>query len=402
MDPIEELLTRGVANIIPGKSQLKKALKSKKLKVYLGIDPTATRLHLGHAVPLRKLQAIANLGHHVTFLIGDFTTRVGDTSDKESERPILTPEEIEHNWQTYKQQASKLLDFKQIEIKHNSQWLSRLNFGEVIKLCQQFSLNDFISRELIKKRLNSGKKVSLQEVLYPIMQGYDHWHMDTDLQIGATEQTFNMQAGRHLQKLYRHKETFIMTLDILEGTDGRRMSKTWGNAIWLEDPPNEIYGKVMSLKDDLITQYFTLATNVPLNQVNKLKSQLKSQPMQLKKQLAYQITLELHNQSAADAAQEEFEKTVQSSELPSDIPATQAPIKTFNSLASVSHALKESIESAGLPSLSASQIRRRIQQHAVTLIRNNQTLSLTDPLSKPQLQSGDIIKYGKRDYVKLK
>src|SRR3989344_706007 len=265
---IESLLTRGVENIIPNKEDLERLLYSdRKLNVYLGIDPTATKIHLGHAFPLRKLQILADLGHNVTFLIGDFTTKVGDTSDKDSERPVLTDEQITENFQTYKRQAAKLLDFTKVQVHHNSEWLSKLNFGDVLKLTQSFSLNDFISRELIKKRLTEGKRVSLPEVLYPIMQGYDSYILDTDIQLGGTDQTFNMQAGRTLVKNLRNKESYVITNGFLPGTDGRKMSKSWGNAIWVEDTPEEMFGKVMSIKDDLIIQYFTLATNLPISQI---------------------------------------------------------------------------------------------------------------------------------------
>jgi tyrosyl-tRNA synthetase len=181
---MDELLKRGVANIIPGKNELEKALKSGKLlNVYLGIDPTATKIHLGHAMPLRKLQEFADLGHHVTFLIGDFTALIGDTSDKDSERPALTSEEIEENFQTYKSQAEKLLDFSKIEVKRNSEWLGKLKFEEIVKLTQEFSAGDFIGRELIKKRLSENKRVGLHELLYPVMQGYDSYFSDTDVDI---------------------------------------------------------------------------------------------------------------------------------------------------------------------------------------------------------------------------
>ena len=229
MDKIQETLTRGVANIIPGKEELEKILRSgKKLNVYLGIDPTATKIHLGHAIPLRKLQAFAELGHNVIFLIGDFTALIGDTSDKDSERPSLTSEQIEQNFKDYKKQAEKILDFSKVQIKHNSQWLKNLSFTETIRLTHHFSLGDFISRELIKKRLTEGKKVGLHEVLYPVMQGYDSYIMDTDLQLGGTDQTFNMQAGRTLQKNLRNKESFVLSNIFLTGTDGLKMSKTGG------------------------------------------------------------------------------------------------------------------------------------------------------------------------------
>lgn len=321
MDKIEELLTRGVSNIIPGKKELEKVLRSgKKLNIYLGIDPTATKIHLGHAVNLRKLQLFVELGHNVSFLIGDFTTKVGDSSDKESERPILTDEEIEKNWQTYKQQASKILDFSKAKVVHNSEWLSKLNFADIIKLCQQFTLNDYISREIMKKKLESGVSIRLDEVLYPIMQGYDSYFMDTDIQVGAADQTFNMQAGRSLQKKLRNKESFVLVNQYLTGTDGRKMSKSWGNAIWLDDSPNDIYGKIMSIKDELIPEYFLLATKLPVPDV--------SDPMLAKKQLAFQIVTELHSDKDAREAQEYFENTFQKKQTPEDIKPSVSP--SFN------------------------------------------------------------------------
>jgi len=324
MDVIEDLLTRGVANIIPRKTDLVEVLKSgRKLNVYLGIDPTSTHIHLGNAVPLRKLQIFADLGHHVTFLIGDFTTLIGDTSDKDSERPVLTSEQIETNFQTYKQQASKLVDFSKITVRHNSEWLSKLGYAEIIKIARHFSLNDFISRELIKKRLEAGRSVSLPETLYPVIQGYDSYFMDTDIQLGGTDQTFNMQAGRTLQKVLRHKESFVLANVFLEGTDGRKMSKSWGNAIWLDDSPNDMYGKVMTVRDNLIEQYFNLATNVSQDIINEISSRLNSgeNPMHLKKELAFTITSELHGPEAASSAQSNFESTIQSGQLPDDLPS---------------------------------------------------------------------------------
>lgn len=322
MDKIDELLTRGVENIIPGKAELEKVLRSgKQLNVYLGIDPTATRIHIGHAVTLRKLQAFVELEHKVTFLIGDFTALIGDTSDKDSERPVLTYEQIQENFKSYKSQAEKILDFSKCAQKFNSEWLNKLNFPEIVKLCQHFSAGDFVGRELIKKRLTEGKKVGLHELLYPVMQGYDSFIMDTDLQIGGTDQTFNMQAGRTLQKDLRKKESFVLATGFLEGTDGRKMSKSWGNAIWIEDTPEEMFGKVMSLKDELIIPYFTLATNLPMEEVNEKGKRLKSgeNPMVLKKELAIQIVSELHSPDDAKKAREEFEQTFQKGKVTPDM-----------------------------------------------------------------------------------
>ena len=322
MDKIDEILTRATANIIPGKSELEKLLNSgKKLNVYLGIDPTSTKIHLGHTVGLRKLQQFAALGHNVTFVIGDFTALIGDTSDKDSERPSLSKEEIEENFKTYKKQAQKLLDFSKVKIRYNSEWLKKLTFEDILKLTQHFSVGDFVGRELVRKRLKDNKRVGLHEFLYPVMQGYDSFMLKTDLQIGGTDQTFNMQAGRTLIKDLEKRDSFILTTQILEGVDGRKMSKSYGNAIWLDDPANDMYRKVMSITDELILTYFLLATNLTIEEIKKFEERLKKKenPINIKKDLAFQIVKELQGEKAAVDSQKEFEKTVQKKELPTEI-----------------------------------------------------------------------------------
>ena len=384
MDKIDELLTRGVANIIPGRAGLDKVLRSgKKLNVYLGIDPTATHIHLGHAVPLRKLQVLVELGHHVTFLIGDFTALIGDTSDKDFERPRLSKLQIEENFQTYKAQAEKILDFSKVTLAHNSDWLKKLQAEDFLKLADQFSLNDFISRELIKKRLDSGASVRLPEVLYPLLQGYDSFHLDTDIQVGGTDQTFNMQAGRTLLKVWSRKESFIIANPFLTGTDGRKMSKSWGNAIWLDDSPNDVFGKTMSIKDELIPEYFLLATSLPISNFELQISN--SGPMQAKKLLAHQIVLELHGKSAAEAAQKHFESTVQAGELPTNIP--EISVKSKN--------IVDVLVESGLAS-SKSEAKRLIDQKGVKV--NNEVVTPISYLLTPD----SIVSVGNRKFVKIK
>jgi tyrosyl-tRNA synthetase len=385
---VEDILNRGVANIIPGKKELQEALTSgKKLNIYLGIDPTATRIHLGNAVPLRKLQKFVDLGHNVTFLIGDFTALIGDTSDKESERPSLNLKQIKKNFITYKKQAKKILNFDKVSLKHNSSWLSKLSFEEIVKLAQNFSVGDFVGRELITKRLKQNKRVGLHELLYPIMQGYDSYYMDTDIQLGGTDQTFNMQAGRTLQKKLNNKESFIIANEFLDGTDGRKMSKTWNNGIWLEDKPNNMYGKVMSLRDDLIIQYFTLATQTPLSQIKVIGESLKDKsvnPMDIKKKLAHTIVSELHSIKEADEAQKEFENVHQKGNLPQDM--IEFPIKTDTLISEIALNTKSVT--------STSEIKRLIYQGGVSL--NNQKVTDFNTLVKP----GSIIKIGKRHFIK--
>lgn len=390
MDQIDETLTRGVENIIPGKVQLEKLLRSgKKLSIYLGIDPTATRIHLGNAVAIRKLQSFVSLGHHVHFLIGDFTALVGDTSDKESERPILSSGQIQENFQDYKKQAEKLLDFSKVKIVHNGDWLAKMGPEDFIRLFQQFSLNDFIGRELIKKRLAAGGSIRLDETVYPLLQGFDSYHLNTDIQIGGADQTFNMQAGRKLQKEFRSKESFVLVTGYLEGTDGRKMSKSWGNAIWLDDTPDEIFGKVMSVNDDLIITYFTLATSLPIEQINQISQELSSgkNPMLAKKTLAHRIVKELHSESEADKAERQFELAFQTKDLKnSDMPEIKTPKTAINP--------EDLVAEFGY--LTKTEAKRLLHQNAVEL--NGQ---LVEKGSAIKIQSGDILKIGKKKFLKF-
>lgn len=391
MDKIAELLTRGVENIIPSREQLKKLLLSgKKLNIYLGIDPTSTKIHLGHAVPLRKIQAFAELGHHVTFLIGDFTALVGDTSDKESERPSLSSDQIHQNFQTYKKQAEKFVDFGKVKVKFNSEWLSKLKFADLIKLCQHYSAGDFVGRELIKKRLAESKHVGLHELLYPVMQGFDSYQLDTDIQVGGTDQTFNMQAGRILQKNLRNKESFVLANGFLTGTDGRKMSKTWNNGIWIEDLPNDVYGKIMSLKDDLIGEYFLLATNLPMEKVKEAEKRLANgeNPINLKKELASEIVKELYNEKEAQKAKEYFERTIQNKETPEDMLIFHPSANVLSSLATVVEA-----------GFAASNSQGKILIKQGGFYFNNERVN--DPSAKLNLKNGDIIRKGTDEYRKV-
>ncbi len=382
-----DILTRGVENIIPDKAKLQTLLESgKKLNIYLGIDPTATQIHIGHAVPLRKLQAFAEAGHHVTFLIGDFTALIGDTSDKDTERPVLTSEQIQANFALYKKQAEKIIDFSLVKVVHNSEWLSKLTFVDIVKLTQHFSAGTFVSRELIKKRLEAKKHVGLHELLYPVMQGYDSYFMDTDIQLGGTDQTFNMQAGRTLQRDLREKESYIIANGFLEGTDGRKMSKSWGNAIWLSDEPNDMYGKVMSLKDELIINYFTLATNRTVEEIAVIAGKLESgeNPINIKKSLAHQIVSELHSVEHANEAQVFFERSVQQGEI---IEPTPLPVRPEQTILDLIVTAK--------PDLSKSDIRRLVEQGGIEL----DGVKITD--ANHVVEAGKILKVGKRNYYSL-
>lgn len=281
------------------------------------------------------------------------------------------------------------MDFSKVEVKNNSEWLSKLTFTEIVRLCQHFSFGDFASRELIKKRLADGKKVGLHEALYPVMQGYDSYVLKTDIQLGGTDQTFNMQAGRTLIKDLEDRESFVMTNEFLTGTDGRKMSKSWGNAIWLDDSPSDMYGKVMSIKDNLILEYFRLGTNVSEEKLKEIEEKLKNNenPMGLKKELAFQIVSELHTEDDAKKAQKEFEKVVQNKEIPDDLQVYVVEnIKILDDVLIDSNLVS-----------SKSEVKRLAEQGGIEI--DGQKVSI-DQL-KQEVSSGSVIKVGKHKYLKI-
>jgi len=318
-DKISSLLHRGVAEIIPA-NKLKEQLKgSKTLRVKLGIDPTSPDIHIGRAVVLWKLRAFQELGHKAVLIVGDFTGLIGDTSDKEAERPMLSQAEAKKNAATYFKQALKILDPKKTETHFNSKWLKKLDFLEIGKMADQFSLHEFIARENIKKRLDAGKRVGLREVLYPLMQGYDSIAIKADVELGGTDQRFNLLAGRTLQPVYGQAPQAIMTTALLEGTDGRKMSSSWGNTINITDTPENMFGKVMSLPDTLIEKYFLFATPLEEQQIKKILTQ-NPHPRSRKLELAKTITGLYHGAAAATKAQNDFIARFSNKELPADIP----------------------------------------------------------------------------------
>lgn len=320
-DAVKEVLTRGVEEVIVEKDLEQKLLSGKQLRVKLGIDPTSPNLHIGRAVALLKLRDFQELGHQVVFIVGDFTGRIGDTSDKESERPMLDEETIEANKKEYFAQVGKLIDLDTAEFRHNSEWLGKLTYQEIGEQADQFSVADFISRENIKKRLDAGKRVSLREVLYPLMQGYDSVAVEADVEVGGTDQKFNLLAGRTLQEHFGQTPQNIITNPLIDGLDGRKMSSSWGNTINLTTPPNDMYGKVMSMHDDAITKYFTLCTRVPLSEIAEIERELSSgqNPRDAKMRLAREVVALYHGTDAAHAAESSFIEMFQKGVVPEDV-----------------------------------------------------------------------------------
>jgi tyrosyl-tRNA synthetase len=327
-DKIRGIIQRGVEEIIHSK-HLEAALKGKKkLRVKLGIDPTSPNIHIGRAVALWKLRAFQDLGHQAVFIVGDFTGQIGDTSDKDSERPMLSEAEIKKNMATYFEQAYKILDRDKTEVHYNSKWLSKLGFAEIGRLANLFGMHEFSARDNIAKRLKAGKRVSVRELLYPLMQGYDSVAVKADVELGGNDQWFNLLAGRTIQQAYGMEPQDIMTIELLEGTDGRKMSSSWGNTINLNDAPDLMFGKAMSLPDKLMDRYFTLATNTLWQHMEEIKNSYDN-PRDQKLILAHAIVEQYHGAGAARKAQENFVSQFSKKELPADIPEMKVKPGTY-------------------------------------------------------------------------
>ncbi len=309
---IDEILQRGVSEVIVKEDLRKKLLSGKKLRIYFGVDPTGSLLHLGHAVVLRKLQELADLGHEVILLIGDFTAKIGDPTGKDVARMPLSDKQIKENFKDYKRQASKVLNFSKVKIKYNSAWLSKLKFEDILKLSGHFTVQQMLHREMFDKRMKENAPINQTEFMYPLMQGYDSVAMDVDLEVGGNDQMFNMLAGRQLQKAYRNKDKDILTTKLLLGTDGRKMSKTYDNAIYLTDSPQDMFGKVMRIKDELISEYVELCTDMALDN-------LEGNPRNQKAMLAKEIVKMYYGAQEAQKAEDEFNKMFRDGGMPAEM-----------------------------------------------------------------------------------
>jgi tyrosyl-tRNA synthetase len=358
--------------------------EGRPLRVYLGIDPTATSLTLGHTVPLRKLRQFQDFGHHCIFLIGDYTALIGDPSDKNKLRPMLTAEDIKRNEQTYFDQAARILDASRTELRHNSEWLGKLTFPEIISLMSKFTVAEMLRRDNFRRRWDADDPVFLHEFLYALMQGYDAYALECDVQVGGTEQLFNLMAGRKIQEDAGQRPHVPVTLPILVGLDGKeRMSKSKGNHIGVSDPAPEQYGKAMSIPDGAVMDFFVLATNVARGELEAIRHQLAQDPMGTKKRLARTIAAEFWGDAAAAEAEAQFERTVQRKEVPDDMP--HYPLGIGESLIDV-------ITSAGLAP-SRKEARRLIEQNAVSIDGEPANLASTP---RP-----GVMQVGKRRWLRL-
>jgi tyrosyl-tRNA synthetase len=326
-DPIkiESLLTRRVVEVVVEESLREKLASGRQLTVKMGFDPTAPDIHLGHAVGLKKLQEFLDMGHKVVMIIGDYTTLVGDPTGKSKTRPMLTPKEIEVNAKTYLDQAGKVLDVDRIEIRRNSEWFSKMDFMDILKLCGQFTVARMIEREDFKNRMAEGTDISMHELLYPMMQAYDSVVVEADIELGGTDQRFNILAGRDLQKKMGQPQQDAMFLGpILVGTDGvQKMSKSLGNYIGVSEPAEEMFGKAMSIPDAVMWDWFTMITDVPEQEVAEMRTACERDqlnPRDAKARLAREIVAAYHDAAAASVAEEHFNRVIRDKEAPAEIP----------------------------------------------------------------------------------
>jgi tyrosyl-tRNA synthetase len=395
MDKIKKLLEKNVDTIYPSKKSLEKALRSgKKLKLYLGIDPTASKLHLGHTIAIRKLNEFASLGHEAIFLVGDGTVLVGDPSERNTGRKLITPEEVKKNIRSWKKQMRPFLDFTKVKEKHNADWLTKLTLIDLIKIGSKISAVQLFKRDNFQKRLKKENTVWYHETMYPLLQGYDSVIMDVDLEIGGTDQTFNMLIGRQLQKKFNNREKYVLTTKMIMGTDNKKMSKTSNNCIWLDDSAENIYGKLMSLPDELIPSYFEAFTEAELKQVQTMEKQITKggvNPMALKKDLAFKITHQIHGQVKAKKAEADFEKVFQQGKKPDNIPGFRVKQLSANPISPL-----DLLTETGLAS-SRSEAKRLIRQKAVKI--NNQPV--LDYGKDIQVKADDIIQVGKKRWLKI-
>lgn len=372
---VDALLSRGVAEVLVKQDLRRKLLSGERLRVKLGIDPTSPDLHIGRAVPLLKLRDFQELGHQIVFIVGDFTAVIGDTSDKDAERPMLSAEIIEHNKRSYFEQAGKLLDLSKVELRYNSEWLQPLNYRQIGEHADMFSVSDFIARDVIARRLDAGKRVSLREVLYPLMQGYDSVAIKADVELGGTDQKFNLLAGRTMQERLGQRPQDVLMNPLIDGTDGTKMSSSKGNVITLTAKPADMYGKVMSMTDTQVPAYFELCTRVPMEEVAGI---LKGHPKEAKMRLAREIVALYHGADAADAAEADWSSTFSEGGVPEDARVV-APGK-----------LRDIVQD-----ISMSELRRLVEQGAVSYVGGEKITSIDQDIT------AGAVRIGKHRFIKV-
>ena len=388
---VEEVLTRGVEKVINLNHLRKRLLSGRKLRIKHGIDPTGPKIHIGRATQLWKLKDFQELGHKIILIIGDFTAQIGDASDKQAMRRPLTAKEVKENMKNYIKQIAKILDIKKVEFHYNSEWLNKLTIKKLLNLAMNFTAQQTIQRRNFKERWERGKPIGLHELAYPLLQGYDSVQVKADVELGGFDQLFNLKAGRDIQKIFGQEPQDIITLKMLFGLDGRKMSTSWGNVINITDKSEEQFGKIMSMKDELILDYFELCTRIPLEEIKKMGKELKKNqinPRDLKLKLAREIVRLYHGKKAAKRAEKEFRRVFERKELPSRIPNISIKVKKLNIL----NLLVETKLTS-----SKSEAKRLILQKAVKIngvLKENWQEII-------EIKNGMVIQVGKRRFRKV-
>jgi len=396
------ILKRGVAEIITEAELLRLLNSGRILTLKQGFDPSAPDIHLGHVVGLRKLRQFQELGHKVILIVGDWTARIGDPSGQSATRPMLSPNEIESNAQTYMEQFFKVVDKDKTELRWQSEWFSQFTLDEVIKLTSKFTIAQLLAREDFNKRYGSGNPISLTEMLYPLLQGYDSVAIKADVEFGGIDQKFNCLVGRELQQSTGQPPQQVFLVPLLVGTDGhQKMSKSLNNHIGIAEPPREIYGKVMSIPDSLIMDYFELVTDVPEEEIAELKEQLKTRsinPMNLKKRLAHEIVRQFHDKQAADEAEEYFQGKFQKREL-HKMEATAIIGLKVSAEVIIRRDMPRWLVNNKFAN-SMSEAKRLLAQGAVRIIRADGTTQVVKD-DNVEFKPGDKIKVGKLRFAKI-
>ncbi len=389
------VIKRGSVELVDEEELVAKLKKGRPLRVKAGFDPTAPDLHLGHTVVMQKLKQFQDLGHTVVFLIGDFTARIGDPSGRSTARPPLTSDQIAENLKTYIDQAAKILDPDKVELRYNSEWLGKMSFMEVVNLASHYTMARMMERDDFRKRFTAGDPLGLHEFLYPLMQGYDSVAIEADVELGGTDQIFNLLVGRDLQRAYGKEPQVVLTMPLLVGTDGvQKMSKSYGNSIGIADAPREMFGKIMSISDDLMWTYYDLLSDLSIEEIEELKEKVMVgdlHPKVAKESLAMEIIERFHSEEDAAAARDEFERIFSRKEIPDEI--TEFEIATDADAL----ALVDVIVDAKLCS-SKSDARRMIQQNAVEVDGEK----IADINAKLTTKGTPLIKVGKRRFVRVK
>ena len=406
-DVIQKITRRGVQEIISHDEFVRMLQAGKPLRLKMGFDPSRPDIHLGHVVGLRKLHQLQELGHQVILIVGDWTAQIGDPSGQSATRPVLTHDEVISNAESYLRQFFKVVDKDRTQVEWQSEWFGKFGLADVLRLTGKFTVAQFLQRDDFAKRFQEQRPIAITELLYPLLQAYDSVKIQADVEFGGTDQMFNLLVGRELQQMEGQRPQQVFLMPILVGTDGvQKMSKSLDNYVGVEEPPNDMYGKLMSLPDELIVPYLEYLTDAPQEELTSFSSDLAAgsiNPMDMKKRLAREITTQFHESAGADAAQENFERVVQRRDLPEEIPEFAEP-SLDPSFDGESRRLSNIIVDAGLAT-SAAEAKRLISQGAVQLITESagdaRTFERDDRASGLGLAHRSVLKVGRRRFVRL-